>query len=279
MNFAVLETVDKFKQLRARVEAYCREDVMLAFSGGADSSLLLGLACEAAAKAGTRVYAVTVETKLHPKGDLGIARKVAEELGADHRVLQIDELNETDILDNPVDRCYRCKKGIFGKILELAQRLGVKRVLEGTNEDDLHQYRPGIRALRELQICSPLAESGVSKAEVRAWSEAMGISVAQRPSNPCLATRLPYGAHLSYELLARVDEAETFLRGLGFYNVRVRLHDNIARIEVDARDFELLLRHREAVIERLHALNFPYVTLDLEGFRSGSMDIGLTELD
>ncbi len=269
------ELAEKFEKLQESIEGCLSKGVVVAFSGGVDSALLLKLACRAAGK-DEAVYAVTVQTRLHPAGDLEIAERLAGEAGAIHKVLQIDELAESGIETNPLDRCYLCKKAIFQKIKSLAEELGAGCVLEGTNADDLHQYRPGIRALRELQILSPLCECGLTKEEIRELAEYLGVSVAKRPSSPCLATRLPYGMRISYELLARIDEGERYLRKLGFYNVRLRIHEltkgYLARIEVDLEDLPKLVGHREELIEKIKSLGFDRVTADLEGFRSGSMD-------
>ncbi len=271
---------EKYDLLKSHIGAYAAKgSIIVAFSGGVDSALLVKLACEAAKESSNAspVYAVTVRTKLHPAGDLETAARLADEMGAIHKILQIDELSETGIENNPVNRCYLCKKGIFQKIIELAQKLGAGFVLEGTNADDLHEYRPGLKALKELGIISPLAACGLTKAEIRQLAEQLGISVANRPSSPCLATRLPYGTAISYGLLQRIDEGENYLRGLGFYNVRLRVYDaagGLVRIEVDVEDLPKVISYRKEIAERIKKLGFTYVTLDLEGFRSGSMDAG-----
>lgn len=273
------ELEEKFNALNKQIESYVPDGIMVAFSGGVDSALLLKLACMAAKRTG-KVYAVTVQTRLHPAGDTEAAKRMAEEFEVVHKVLQIDELAESGIETNPVNRCYLCKKSIFQKIKELAGELGTAAVLEGTNADDLHQYRPGIQALRELRIISPLAECGLTKRQIRELAAHLGISAANRPSAPCLATRLPYGTKLNYELLAKIDEGERYLRRLGFYNVRLRVHELneqagskwLARIEVDQEDIPQLLTYRSELTEMVKKLGFDRVTVDLEGFRSGSMD-------
>ena len=273
------ELAEKREALERYMEKLPGNAVMVAFSGGVDSSLLLAAACRAAASCKgpdkKRVYAATVHTSLHPVRDAGVAERVAKELGADHLVIGIDELKDADIADNPSDRCYRCKKFLFTRLLEKAEELGVTAVLEGSNADDTFAYRPGIRAVKELGVRSPLMELGLTKQEVRALAAQYGISVADRPSAPCLATRFPYGTRLSPERMRQVDEGEQFLRSLGFYNVRLRAHGSIARLEVDKKDMARLLEQAEAVTEKIKALGFFYVTLDLEGFRSGSMDVPL----
>lgn len=258
-------------------EDITKQDVAVAFSGGADSALILKLACDGARKNGTNVYAVTVETKLHPHEDVAVAARVASEIGAIHKVVCIDEFADERMMHNPKDRCYICKHMIFSELLSLAKSLGIETVLEGTNEDDLHVYRPGIKALKELGIVSPLAKFGVTKAMVREWLEELGISVAKRPSAPCLATRIPYGTLLEEKVLKQIDEGETYLKELGFVNVRIRVHGQIARIEIDINQMMNLIEKREEIISHLKEIGFLYLTLDMEGFRSGSMDIEIDE--
>ena len=262
---------------KARLEARMRElaagDICLAFSGGVDSSLLLKAAVDAAEETGKKVYAVTFDSRLHPACDLEIAGQVAKELGGIHQVIQIDELEQADIRMNPENRCYLCKRRLFSCLKEFAEERKITCILDGTNEDDLHVYRPGIQALGELGIISPLAELHITKAEVKALASMYGISVASRPSTPCMATRIPYGMELNYDILARIGEGEAFLREMFSGNVRLRLHKNVARIELDPECLEQAVMKREQVISLLKELGFSYVTLDLEGFRSGSMDL------
>lgn len=258
-----------FKQY---MDELCRQDVAVAFSGGADSALLLKAAVEASARYGKKVYAITVQTKLHPAADLPVAKQIADEIGAIHVVLYADEFADEAIRQNPKNRCYLCKRNIFTGIKEYVAGKGVSVIIEGTNEDDLHVYRPGIQALKELNIISPLAESHMTKAMVRELAADYGISAAERPSAPCLATRLPYGQTLDPDLLAKIDEGEMQLKKYPFYNVRLRVHKDVVRIEVDQRDLPLVMEHRENIVKILKELGFRYITLDLEGFRSGSMD-------
>ena len=252
-----------------------KHDVAVAFSGGVDSSLLLYLCCEAAKQNGTKVYAITMQTELHPQSDLEIAQNVANEAGAQHIIIKINELEEAGIGMNPVNRCYLCKLSLFKKIQEEARRLNVSNIVEGTNEDDLHVYRPGIQALKELNIISPLAKFNIGKEEVRKMAEEYGISVSRRASTPCMATRFPYGTKLSKDLMQKVAEVEEWLRNKCVYNVRLRVHGNIGRFEVDRSDMPLLLEQWKEITERTKQIGMDYVTLDLEGFRSGSMDIKL----
>lgn len=264
---------EKKQKLQEQMLVYAQGDMLVAFSGGVDSSLILKLAVQAAAKSGHKVYGIMMHTMLHPMGEVEDARVTAEQIGAEFRVLEIDELKGADILDNPVDRCYRCKKYLFRNLIEEGEKLGVSVMMEGTNEDDLHVYRPGLRAIRELGIHSPLAEAGMTKAEVRRLAGELGVSVSNKPSMPCLATRFPYGTRISYEAMRKVDEGETFIRSLGFYNVRLRIHNDVARIEVDVNEMPHLLEHCEQIVAKLKNLGYDYITVDLEGFRSGSMDL------
>lgn len=264
---------EKKQKLQKQMFVYAQGDMLVAFSGGVDSSLILKLAVQAAAKTGHQVYGIMMHTMLHPMGEVEDARVTAEQIGAEFRVLEIDELKGADILDNPVDRCYRCKKYLFRNLIEEGEKLGVSVMMEGTNEDDLHVYRPGLRAIRELGIHSPLAEAGMTKAEVRRLAGELGVSVSNKPSMPCLATRFPYGTRISYEAMRKVDEGEAFIRSLGFYNVRLRIHKDVARIEVDVNEMPHLLEHCEQIVAKLKNLGYDYITVDLEGFRSGSMDL------
>ena len=263
---------EKCRLLKEQLSRYASEDVAVAFSGGVDSSLLLKIVCEAARETGKKVYGVFLRTMLHPQGELEEAMQVAQETGAIFHVIEVDELEEADIADNPADRCYRCKRYLFQVMKEEMKLLQVYRILEGTNEDDLHVYRPGIRAVRELGIVSPLADAGLTKSDVRRLAGEYGISVSGKPSTPCLATRFPYGVRLTYEAMRKVEQGESYLRSLGLGNVRLRVHGNLARLEVDTDDIGRVTERREDIAGYLKNLGYNYVTLDLEGFRTGSMD-------
>lgn len=198
--------------------------------------------------------------------DLTISKQIAREAGAEHIVLQIDELEEAGIKDNPEDRCYRCKKCLFQKLKAKTQEVNAGAVMEGTNEDDLHVYRPGIRALRELEILSPLARFDITKAEVRKMAAEYGMKVATRPSTPCMATRFPYGDTLSYDIMRNIEEGEEWLRTKGFYNVRLRAHQNILVLRSTPEDFPEIIKIREDLLNKMNDLGFDYHTMDLEGF-------------
>ena len=241
----------EMERLQARMGELASEDICLAFSGGVDSSLLLKMAVDAASETGKRVYAVTYDSRLHPSCDLEIARRVALELGGIHQVIEVDELEQEEIRLNPVNRCYLCKRHLFSTLKGLALKKGVVQILDGTNEDDMHVYRPGIRALKELGIISPLAELHITKDSVKRMAVEYGISVALRPSTPCMATRLPYHTRIDYDVLDRIARGEEYLKGMIAGNVRLRLHGEVARLEVDQGLFSSLLEIREEVTEVL----------------------------
>ena len=264
---------EKYQKLQEIIEEDTKNDIVIAFSGGVDSSVLLKTAVAHAKKHGTKVYAITANTELHPMNDLAVAKKVAKEMGADHKVLQMNELADADITENPVDRCYRCKKFLFTGIQNMAKELGAAIIYDGTNTDDLKVYRPGLKALEELGVKSPLRLAEFSKEDVRKLAAKEQISVASRPSAPCLATRFPYGTTLTIEDMERVDKGEIFLKKYDLYNVRIRVQGDTARIEVDTKYFDKIMENREEIVDYLKGLGYSYIALDLEGFRSGSMDI------
>lgn len=263
---------NKKKHLLNIMEKYAVQDVIVAFSGGVDSTLLLKIAAIYALRNGTQVYGVTASTMLHPACEVKSAALVAEQIGAEHIVMEVDELKDAGIRNNPIDRCYLCKRHLFEKMRILGEEKKAAIIIEGTNQDDLGVYRPGIKAVRELGIISPLAEAGMTKEDVRMLAEEYGLSTARRASVPCLATRFPYGTHLTSQAMEQVDRAEYFIKELGFYNVRIRIYDTLIRIEVDDSDLEKLVRHRKEMVKYLKQLGYHYITIDLEGFRSGSMD-------
>jgi uncharacterized protein len=267
--------IQKRKNLSDTMAALAKNDTVVAFSGGADSSLVLKLAREAAKKDGTRVTAVMLHTALHPVGEVSVARSVARDCGADFEVIEVDELAEAGIENNPVDRCYRCKHTLFSKLVDLAREKGAGAVLDGTNADDLLVYRPGLKALDELGVKSPLKDAGLSKADVRDLAREYNVSVADRPSAPCLATRFPYGTPLNRKALDQVAAGENALRCFGFYNLRLRVYGDMVRLEVDAKDLGVVMANREAIVAVLKKNGYRTIALDLEGFRSGSFDEGL----
>ncbi len=259
----------RYDELIEHIKKYPGKKICLAFSGGVDSVLVLK-ACLDAQK---EVLPVMFQTVLHPARELDEARKLAEQLGTKLHVVILDEFQHPEIMENTPQRCYFCKKALFSSLCSYAKTHLCDVVLDGTNLDDLSEYRPGLQALKELGIHSPLAEIGFTKPEVRASLADMGLSVASKPSSPCMATRLPYGTTITREAVEMIEKAESFLKELGFTQVRVRKHDEIARVEFVSSELEQAILNREKICAAFHEYGFDYITLDLECFRSGSMDI------
>lgn len=246
--------------------------VLVAFSGGVDSTLLLKVAQDTLGY--KNVLAVTALSPLYPERELQGVKKLIQALGARHRLIHSNELEIPGFSKNPPNRCYYCKSKLFKELLELAREETLPSVVEGSTLDDDQDHRPGKMAIQELGIRSPLKETGFTKAEVRELSRALGLSTWDKPSFACLASRFPYGEEITEEGLKRVDRAEDFLFGLGFKQVRVRHYGQLARIEILKEEMARLIDGslRATVVDRLKGMGFRYITLDLEGFRSGSMN-------
>lgn len=249
------------------------EGAVVAFSGGVDSSVVAALAEEAL---GDKVLAVTSDSETLLSSELEEARRVADEIGVRHRVIQFSELEEPNFAENPEDRCYYCKKGLFRRLNEVAREEGLEAVADGTNASELRGHRPGFDAVKEAAVFSPLVENDVTKEEVRAIAEEMGLSVADKPSMACLSSRIPYGEVITGRKLEKISRAEEYLRSLGIEQLRVRCHGgDMARIEVRPGEMDELWASKQEVSEELKGYGFDYVTLDLDGYREGSMDEGL----
>lgn len=261
---------EKIELIKEAIKA--RGSVVVAFSGGVDSTTLAALAFEAL---GEKAIAVTIDSPLFPRRQLETAVKTACEIGIEHKILPFSQLSLPYFSANTLNRCYFCKKALLETLLDFAEKAGYHVVLEGTNSSELQgEYRPGYRAVQEAgeKIFSPFMEFDVTKEQIREIASKLFLSAASRPSAACLATRFPYGQPITVESLQRIERAEDFLYSLGFSQFRVRMHEYLARIEVIQEEFEDVLRKREKIVRRLKSLGFDYITLDLEGFRSGSMD-------
>jgi uncharacterized protein len=243
--------------------------VVIAFSGGVDSSFLVKVAYDLL---GEKVVAVTATSSTYPKAELQEAERIAKLIGVRHMVIDSEETEIDNFKLNPTNRCYYCKKELFSKLKDIAKRENINYVLDGTNYDDLDDFRPGMQAVKELDIISPLKEVKLTKKDIRDLSEEMNLDTWDKPAFACLASRFPYGTEITKEKLDRIDKAENVLRNLGLKQLRVRYHDKIARIEVSKKDIRLLLKHSEEVIKELKKLGFTYITLDLEGYRTGSLN-------
>ena len=244
----------------------------LAFSGGVDSALLLA-ACQ---KAKVAIKVFTAITPLMPAFERADIMRLVFELDFTVAFVYPDPLSLSEFCNNDAKRCYHCKKLLFSTIKEEAEKTGCLSLLDGANQDDLGDYRPGMQATKELGVISPLLECGFTKADVRALAEKYKLSVAKKPAYACLATRIAYGEAVTKEKLAQIEQAEEALKALGLNDVRVRHHNNLARIEVAQQEIGLVSTElRAKIIDAVKAAGFDYVTLDLEGFRSGSMNISL----
>ena len=241
----------------------------VAFSGGVDSTYLLHEAVKAGKE---KVTALIMKTPSVPERELDEAVTFCKSRDISFFVLPADPFSAAGFRENGRDRCYICKHFLFSALLEKAKEEGIPFVADGTNADDRKEFRPGLRALKELDIRSPLAEAGLTKKEIRELSEKEGLPTWNKPSFSCLATRFPYGEELTVEKLRRTEAAENLLAELGFTQRRVRVHGNLARIEVLPAEIPLLLERRDMISARLEELGFLYTTVDLKGFRSGSMD-------
>ncbi|MBQ9045105.1 MAG: ATP-dependent sacrificial sulfur transferase LarE [Oscillospiraceae bacterium] len=245
--------------------------VAVAFSGGVDSTFLLRAAHEAL---GDKAFAVTAAIPAVPERELQAAKDFCAALGVRHVIVQPDVMALPGFYENPPDRCYHCKKRIFSTLLDAARAGGAAVVAEGSNLDDEGDYRPGLRAIAELQVKSPLREAGLTKGMIRALSRELGLPTWDKPSCACLASRFAYGERITLEGLRRVDAAEAFLHDRGFRQVRVRVHGDLARVEAEPEDIPRLVAPelRAQTDAYLRGLGFAYVALDLRGYRTGSMN-------
>jgi len=245
------------------------DKVGIAFSGGTDSAFLLATAVKAVGAA--RVFAITVDSVLVPRKEISDAAAFAEELGVKAHIIKADALNVEQVRQNDKTRCYHCKKNIYSSIKNKAIELGASVIMDGKNADDEKEYRPGACAAEELSVISPLAMFAFTKEEIRSESKRLGSATWSKPANACLATRLPYNTEVNTDILKKIEETEILLNDVGINPVRARVHGEILRIEAKPDDFHVIINNKN-IKEELHGLGFRYITLDLDGIRSGSMD-------
>jgi uncharacterized protein len=262
----IIVKYDKLKEILKQMES-----VVVAFSGGVDSTFLLKVSHDVLKD---RAVGITIRSEVMGEQEVKRAVKFAQKWNIPHRLISISCMDNQEFVKNPPLRCYICKKDDFAPMIDIAREEGYNHVLDGSHAQDKDDYRPGLKALEELHIRSPLKEAGFVKEEIRILSKEMGLPTWNKPSAACLASRIPYGSAITPQALKQVDRAESVLRSLGFKQVRVRHHDQIARIEVPEEEFRQIVdgKTRKQIVRRFKQLGFAYITFDLEGYRTGSLN-------
>lgn len=243
------------------------DSAIIAFSGGVDSSFLAKICRDTL---GSKCVAVTAVSETYPREDLESAKNIAELVGIKHIIIRTNEMENENFAKNPRDRCYFCKTELFSELKKIAGKLGIKNIIDGTNADDANDYRPGLKAKERLGVTSPLYLAGLGKKDIRACSKELGLPTHDKPSSPCLASRIPYNSRITEEKIGAVEEAESAIKKFGYKIVRVRHHGDIARIEIGDKKVDLEKLKKAA--KKIKNAGFKYVALDLEGYRTGSMN-------
>ena len=265
------------KSVQSKYENLCAElrrmeRVIVAFSGGVDSSLVAYVANR---ELKNDALIVTSGSKSLKRNDLTLTETLAEKWHLNHRVIVTDELSKDSYLKNPVNRCFHCKTSLYQALSDIAEKEGIQWILNGTNRDDLQDHRPGLIAANNFNVLSPLSDAGFSKADIRAVAEFLNLENAQKPQAACLSSRVPYGTTIDENVLDRIERAENCLAELGFTQYRVRHHGDVARLELIAEEMDRALAKKSIIDEQLKAFGYRFVALDLAGFRSGSLNEGL----
>jgi uncharacterized protein len=263
---------DRLKEITRRADR-----LLIAYSGGVDSTFLLKVAVDTLGK--DKVSACIAQGPSLPQSQYDRAVELARDIGAELITIQTDEMSDTAYLANEADRCYHCKSHLFGQLIDIAKERGFETVACGHNLDDTKDYRPGNTAAADFGVIMPLIEAGLNKQDIRQLSTELNLPTARMPASPCLASRIAYGLEITEENLQQVEKAEEFLRGLGLVEFRVRHHGEVARIEVHPEDMPKIMQenHRRRIVEKLRELGFKFVSLDMAGFRSGSLNEILSE--
>ena len=266
LNMVPEEKFSKLKKILSQMKS-----VLVAYSGGVDSTFLLKVAKEVL---GERVLAVTANSPTYPRSELKFSRRMAKYLKAKHLVIKTREFEDRQFLKNSRKRCYFCKKELFNRLNKIAGKNNINCVIDATNYSDRKDFRPGSLAKKQLGVRSPLEEAGLTKQDIRKLSKKLRIPTWNKPSLACLASRIPYGININGEILNQIDKAECIIRSMGFKEVRLRHYNGLARIEVIKEDIPRLIKMRRLIVDKLKSLGYNYITVDLEGYRMGSLNIG-----
>jgi uncharacterized protein len=259
--------MDKLQKLKSLLKKM--NSVLVAYSGGVDSTFLLKVAKDTL---GDNLLAVTADSPTYTKRELGFAKKMTKEFGIRHKVIKTYELKDKNFISNPINRCYYCKLELFSRLKGIAKKNNLNFVIDASNCSDKLDFRPGSFAKENLGVRSPLQEAGLTKEDIRKFSKRLGLISWDMPGGACLASRIPYGSKISLSVLSKVNQAEIFLRKLGFKFIRVRHYNGLCRIEVSKDGIPLLINKRKRVVSKFKKIGYDYITLDLEGYRSGNMN-------